>query len=485
MWAYDLNQIPPVLLFAGAATLLILAGFMVGLVAGRWGRTGLKQRAVALEEQLAEATAGAQADRQALMQGREENVRLQAREQSLSERVHLLEQVREQKGRLEAQASALTARIEERERAVQQERALLEERFGKLAGEVLQNSQKGLLDLAKQNFDAQQTQAKADLAKLVQPVAGDLAKLSEHIGAVEKARNEAYGGLRSELKSLVAAQGQVAREAQRLATALKDGSGVRGRWGEQQLERIFELAGMSSYVDFDTQVTVRAADGRQAKPDAIIRLPGERAIIVDAKAPMSAYIEARNEVDEQRRLDLFQQHARQVRVQMQALAAKAYAANLDGALDSVVMFLPTEDLASAAWDHDASLYDDAFRNRVLIATPTTLFALAKAVAHVWRNEKSARNAHEVARLGAELHERISTMAGHIRKLGGALDNSAKHYNAFLGSLERKVLPKAREFKALEIVPADADDLDVAASDERVRGTMAPELRTDHILPAAE
>lgn len=439
-----------------AAGLAGLVGLILGAVLGGWGKARLKAALAAASEKAERA-------------------------QLLEERLAASD---EMVAALRIEQAELSTTIAERDRAVRAEQERLDQRFKVVAGSVLADSREAFLSLARESFEKHKAMARADMDSLVKPLAETLDAYGRNLKDIEKARTEAYGSLKSELKSVVEAQGQVSAEARRLATALRDGAGVRGRWGEQQLKRILELAGMAARVDFDSQVNVTGPDGQKLKPDAVIRLPGERVIVVDAKAPMSAYIDARNESDEARREELFKTHAAQVRAQVKSLSRKNYAANFEEALDSVVMFLPTEDLAAAAWDHDPTLYEEAFNARVLIATPTTLFALAKAVAHVWRNEAAAKNAHEVARLGAELHKRLATMVGHIRKLGGSLDQSAKHYNAFLGSLERQVLPQARKFKGLEILPADADDLGVPATEESPRDPTAADFNTSPTLPAA-
>ncbi|MGF1606502.1 MAG: DNA recombination protein RmuC [Rhodothalassiaceae bacterium] len=447
-----------------AAMMVFLAGLAIGLVAGRWGRGRL-------ERELAET-------RQDLVVAEQEAARLAPLEGKLAEQAELLTDLR-------IERADLSRTIAERERALAAERAELDQRFKLVAGHVLQESRDQFLALAGQSFEKHKAMAKSDLDQLIKPMAETLEQYRKNLAEIEKARTDSYGSLRTELKQVAEAQAQVRDEAKRLATALRDGAGVRGRWGEQQLKRILELAGMAQYVDFDCQVAVQDAEGRGQKPDAVIRLPADRVIVVDAKVPMSAYIDARNETDPERRTDLFREHARQVRAQMKALAKKGYAGAFEEALDSVVMFLPTEDLAATAWEHDAALYEDAFRARVLIATPTTLFALAKAVAHVWRNERAAKNAHEVARLGRDLHDRVAAMAGHVRRLGSSLDTSVKHYNGFVGSLERKVLPATRKFKDLEIVSADADDLGLDAVDNPARPLAAPELATEPYPNAAE
>ncbi|MBB4212139.1 DNA recombination protein RmuC [Rhodothalassium salexigens DSM 2132] len=357
----------------------------------------------------------------------------------------------------ERQLSEVQARAEERHRAMARQvdelknvRAQMETQFKTMINAALTQSRDDFLKQAQAHFDKHQAHARSDLEGLVRPMAQTLEHYRQNLKEIETARQNAYGSLTSELRSVAAAQKEVKEEAARLSTALRSGSGVRGRWGESQLRRIMELAGMAPYVDFTTQTSTQNG-GTQQRPDAVIHLPGKRAIVIDAKTPMSAFLEAQATEDPRERDAKLAQHAAQVRTQVRALSKKSYWSAFGPGLEAVVMFLPGDDLIAAAVEQDPTLYEEAFANQVILATPATLFALARAVAHVWTQEQMAERAHDAARLGRELYDRITTMAGHITRLGTALDRSVGHYNSFVNSLERRVLPTARKFESLGIL----------------------------------
>jgi DNA recombination protein RmuC len=364
---------------------------------------------------------------------------------------------------LRAQGAALEARSTAREEALEKElrnlevlRKEMKEQFDAAANEALHSNRKAFLDLANETFTKHKQVAQADLEarqqsimQLLAPVKDTLKRYEAGLSDVEKARREAYGALSAELKQVAAGQTQVQKEAAKLAQAMRASPKARGRWGEHQLQNIMELSGMAEYVDFSTQVHVESA-GKRQQPDATIHLPGDRTIVVDAKASMSAYLDAIDAVSDEEREVFLTAHARQVREHIKQLSAKRYWEALEHAPDFVVMFLPNENLFSAALDKDPELLDFGLKNKVLIATPTTFMGFAKAVAYGWRQEKMAQNAKIIAELGQELYRRMAALGEKVAATGKHLDKAVVAYNGMIGSLEQSVMPQARKFRDLEV-----------------------------------
>ncbi|MEM6682841.1 MAG: DNA recombination protein RmuC [Pseudomonadota bacterium] len=359
--------------------------------------------------------------------------------------------------------AALEARMAEREAAVQKElqnieklRTEMQRAFAASANEALHTNRKAFLDLANETFAKHSSTANADLearresiAQMLSPVKETLKRYEEGLGKVEQARQEAYGALTSELKNVAAAQNDVRQEAAKLSMAMRASPKARGKWGEHQLQRIMELSGMAEYVDFATQVKSDGVD-TWLLPDATLYLPGDRTIVVDAKASMNAYLDALDAPDDGARDALLTTHARQVKEHIKQLSGKRYWEALETAPDFVVMFLPNENLFSAALDKDPDLLDFGLKKKVLIATPTTFMALAKSVAYGWRQENMAQNAKTIAELGQELYKRMSVLGNKVAATGKNLDKAVGSFNDLVGSIEGSVLPQARKFRDLEI-----------------------------------
>jgi DNA recombination protein RmuC len=335
-------------------------------------------------------------------------------------------------------------------------RGEIELKMQALATDALKGNQQSFLTLAEQVFARHKQTAAETLEQrqkaieaLVTPIQQSLEAYRNGLGEIEKAREAAYGGLIAHLQEVVRAQTDTSKETRKLVTALQAAPKTRGRWGEQQLHNVMELSGMTPYIDFDPERTIAGEDGR-LRPDIIIRLPGDRRIVVDAKTSMAAYLDAVEAGDSDARDTHLDRHARQLRTHMKQLAGKAYWEALPFTPDFVVMFIPGENFFAAAVERDPQLFEDAVAERVLIVTPTTLIALAKAIAFGWRQEKVADNARKVAELGRNLYRRLATMGGHVVDVGRGLEGAVRRYNDLVGSLEQSVMPQARRFNELEV-----------------------------------
>jgi DNA recombination protein RmuC len=289
---------------------------------------------------------------------------------------------------------------------------------------------------------------------------------------MERVRQNAYGSLDEQLRNLATVNQQLQKETGTLANALKGGPQVRGRWGEMTLRRVAELAGMSEHCDFSEQENLETEEGRQ-RPDMIVHLPNGREIAVDAKAPLQAFLEAAAAPTEEERRVKLARHAQLVRDRMKELATKAYWDQFDPAPEIVVLFLPGESFFSAALEQDRTLMEDGMQKHVVIATPTTLIALLRAVAFGWRQERIARNAQEISDLGKDLYDRVRSFLGHFENVGSSLKRATENYNRAVGSLESRVLPAARKFK--ELGAATGEELaELEPLDESPRTLTAPE-----------
>jgi len=351
--------------------------------------------------------------------------------------------------RRELEARAAAERLAE----LKELREKFESTFKALSSDALQRNNEQFLELAQQVFGRLQDGAKGDLEKrqqaineLVGPIRKSLEQVDEKIQAVEKARTGAYAGLQEQIRSLLESQGRLQSETSNLVFALKTPS-VRGRWGEMQLERTVEFAGMIEYVDFVQQESAEGEGGR-LRPDLIVRLPGGKNIVVDAKAPLAAYLEALEEKDGEKVLLLLKRHARQIRDHIKALGSKQYWRQFDPSPEFVVIFLPGEAFFSAALEQDPDLIQYGAGENVLLATPTTLIALLKAAAYGWRQEAVGEQAREISALGRELYERLATQTEHYADVGKSLKRAVEAYNKSLRSMETRVLVTARKFESL-------------------------------------
>jgi DNA recombination protein RmuC len=393
-----------------------------------------------------------------------------------------------QRGHWQARIAELVIRLQQERSAAGEKAALLEhaerklaDAFKSLSADALRSNNQAFLDLARENLASFQAQAKGDLAArqeavatLVKPLAETLDKLNAQQREMEQQRSGAYAGLSEQVKSLLAAQSDLKSETHRLVTALRRPE-VRGRWGEVQLRRVVEMAGMLDHCDFHEQEST--ADGR--RPDMVVRLPGGKSVVLDSKAPLAAYLEAVEEDKEDVRRRALARYAQHVRTHVQQLAAKAYWEQFAPAPEFVVLFLPGEAFFAAALQEDPDLIEYASALKVILATPTTLLALLKAVYYGWRQEALADNARQVSQLGAQLHERLGKLAEHWNSVGKNLGQAVRAYNDATGSLESRVLVTARKFEELQVAPEGKTLPSLTQVEQATRTLPAPESAAEN------
>ena len=381
----------------------------------------------------------------------------------------------------------------ERQATLEAARDSFADAFKVISADALAKNNQSFLELARATLEAQQAaalaSAKTDLDKrqlaigeLVAPVKTSLEKFELQIQGIEKSRVDAYATLTEQVRAMAEAQGALRLETGNLVKALRAPQ-TRGRWGELQLKRVVEMAGMLDHCDFFEQESTNTEDGR-LRPDMIVKLPGGKNIVVDAKAPLAAYLEALEATDEEEKKRKLLDHARQVRDHLKKLGQKAYWEQFQPSPDFVVLFLPGEMFYSAALEADPSLIEAGVDARVILATPTTLIALLRAVAYGWTQQALTENAERISLLGRELYDRIATVADHWGRVGKNLGEAVGAYNDSVASMERRVLVSARKFRDLKVAPEDKEIRDLNPVEALPRDVQAPELlgRDDRLIP---
>lgn len=379
--------------------------------------------------------------------------------------------VKESFARLESQREAELKAATEKLALLEEAKADLQDSFKALSSEALSKNNESFLNLAKATLEKYQESAKGDLEKrqqainkTVEPVGEALKVFNDRVSKIEERRTETDAGLREKLKQLAESQLQLNRTTSSLVQALRAPQ-VRGQWGELQLRRTVEMAGMINYCDFEEQSTVETEAGQRQRPDMLIRLPNERRVVVDSKVPLAAYLDALESADPDLQTERMGAHARHLREHIKSLSAKSYWTQFEDTPEFVVLFIPNEAIFSAALEQDPSLIELGVAHKVILATPTTLIALLKAIAYGWQQEAIAREAKQISALGKELYDRICVIAGYLSKLGKSLGQTVDQYNKTVSSVETRLLSTAKKFQALESVSAEKE-LEVKAIEKR-------------------
>ncbi|HEV8018981.1 MAG TPA: DNA recombination protein RmuC [Steroidobacteraceae bacterium] len=388
-----------------------------------------------------------------------------------------IEQLRIQLATVQARLEASALQETDRLNLLEQSETRLRAAFDTLAGETLRTNSELFLRLAREALGRDQAVAQGALrereiaiAQLVEPLRTALARTEAQVQALEHERREAFATLRTQIETLAGGQAQLHRETRNLVTALRRPE-VRGRWGELTLRRLVELAGLTEHCDFTEQLQVVGEEGA-LRPDLVVHMPDERDLVIDAKTPLDAYLAALDAATEEERTQALKRHAQQVETRVRELAAKSYWTQFERSPEFAVLFLPGDQFLSAALAERPELLEIALGQSVIIATPSTLIALLKAVAYGWRQSRVAHNAAQIRDLGQELYRRLSTFNGHLGRMGQRLATAVEAYNAAVGSLERQVLPQARRFSDLGVT-ADAPLAPAEPIGQLVRGGSGP------------
>ncbi|MDB5738348.1 MAG: recombinase RmuC [Sphingomonas bacterium] len=451
------------------ACIALVAGLAIGWVMASRAGAGIKAERDRLDErsrtaEMARATAEERASAAGLLRTTLDAVTI--------ERDTASRDLAAEKAGAIQRAQAVEAQLDE----LRKNREALSAQFSEIGGKLLGEAQKAFLERADQRFAQADEKSGERLKALLTPVETTLKRYEESVGKVEKERTEAYGNLTGLISSMRDGQEAVRGEAAKLVNALRAAPKARGRWGEQQLRNVLETCGLAEHTDFAMEVSVATDEGARLRPDAIVRVPGGRALVIDAKVSLNAYQDAYGATEEADRTRYLAVHAAAMKAHVTALSAKAYWSQFADAPDYVIMFVPGEHFLAAALENDPTLWDYAFERRVLLSTPTNLVAIARTVSAVWRQEKLAKEAQQIGALGKEMYERLSVAASHLKRVGGGLNSAVENYNKFVGSFERNLVSTGRKFRDLNIETGGREIEDVLPVESLARGG------TDVFLP---
>ena len=374
-----------------------------------------------------------------------------------------------------AELKANAAHFEEQKRLLLEAQEALKKEFEAAGAKVLEGAQEAFLRRAQSRFEESEKANAERLRTLLAPVSERLKSYEDQVATLEKQRVDAFGQLHGVISEMREGQERVRSEAARLGNSLRNAPKARGRWGEQQLKNVLEQCGLAEHTDFITEHSIETEEGR-LRPDAIVRIPGNKLLVIDAKVSLNAYQDAFEAEDEGEREKFLAQHAASMRNHIQTLGAKSYQSQFEEAPDYVLMFVPGEHFIAAALEHDPTLWNFAFERRVLLASPTNLVAIARTVAQVWRQDGLAREAREIGRMGGELYDRLAVAAEHLKRVGSGLNSAVDNYNKFVGSFERNVLSAGKRLrdKHIEIGKREIEEVPLVEASPRYANEEAAE-----------
>jgi len=430
--------------------LILLAGLLIGGAVGWFVANGQVTAAGAVADSLRAQLDGVVEERDAA-------------KQEVETKRSEVEVLNVEKARLEQDADNFDKRLKELREAREEMLA----QFKSTSGEVLSKAQEEFLKQAGERFGHAEKSSEEKLKALLQPVGDRLKKYEDQVTALEEKRANAFTSLNTQIEQMRLGQEEVRREAQRLGNSLTNAPKARGRWGERALQNVLEQCGLSQHTDFNLEQSIDTEEGR-LRPDAIVNVPGQKKLVIDAKVSLNAYQEAFEADDDNVRRNALGAHAKSMRNHVQQLGAKSYQSQFDDAPDYVVMFVPGEHFVAAALETDPDLWDFAFQNGVLLATPTNLVAIARTIAQVWRQDQLADEAREIGKAGAELYERLAVASQHLKRVGSGLETAVGNYNKFVGSFERNVLSSGKRLaeKGIEVGKREIEEVPLVESAPR-------------------
>lgn len=388
-----------------------------------------------------------------------------------------------ERSRLASELAARHSQTQAREEAHAANLLAMRTHFEAAAGQALEIAQTKFLDRAHQRFTESEKLQGEKIAQLLGPVNERLTRYEQTVEKVEHERRSAFGALDGQIKAMREGQERVSTEAARLVNALRNAPKARGRWGEQQLRNVLENCGLAEHTDFNMEVSVADGEGGRLRPDAIVRVPGGKSLIIDAKVSLNSYQDAINAIDEVDRKRAHEAHALSMRTHVNGLSGKSYWQQFEDTPEYVVMFVPGEHFLTAALEHDPDLWDHAFAKRVLLATPTNLIAIARTVDAVWKQERLATEAREIGALAKEMYARVQVMAEHVIRMGKSLDGTVENYNRFIGSLDSNVLTTAKKLEAYKM-DAGGKQIDTPVPLDRGARSSAKLIALDEVAVRA-